>query len=136
MTNTTIRQRIKIFAESKGFSENKIAKESNLSKGTLSQESPTMRTDAVEKIHRTFPDLNIMWLLFEEGGMLVEDNPQDSVEIAVLREKVKHQEALLAEKDRRLAEKDERIAELKASIADLRAIAAQKETRLELTPSL
>lgn len=136
MDKTTIRQRIKIFAESKKISENQIVKICNLGKGTLSQDSPTMRTDAVEKIHHAFPELNIMWLLFEEGNMLVEDNLHDNAELTVLRERVRQQDAIIAEKDARLSEKDERISELKDSIADLRAIAAQKETRRELMPSL
>lgn len=118
--------RIRIFIASKGIHVSDFERICGLSNGAVSKMGNGTRRSTIDKISTAFPDLNKYWLMTGEGDMLksrksqvvhgnnnivqvtsggnntniTSRNNDNSAEIAVLREQVKHLTELLGEKER------------------------------------
>lgn len=70
--------RLVAFRDYKGLSNSQFADSAGIPRPTLSQflngRNKRMSDDLTAKIHVAFPELNIMWLLFGEGSMLMDGN--------------------------------------------------------------
>lgn len=60
---TTVKQRLIYFIKSKGFSQGRFEKEVGLSNGFVNNISKGIGADKLQRILRSFPDLNQSWLL-------------------------------------------------------------------------
>jgi hypothetical protein len=67
---STIVERINIYAKHKKTTKAAIERESGLPNATFKPTTQSLRIDAQSKIAKSFPDLNIGWLLTGEGSML------------------------------------------------------------------
>jgi len=67
--------RLKIFLEQAGISNSQFADTCDIPRPTLSQllngRNKKVSDEVIGKIHRAYPTLNIMWLMFGDGEMLV-----------------------------------------------------------------
>lgn len=70
--------RLNIFLKQSGKNLSQFADQAGIPKGSLSQilngRNQKISNEFITKIHRAFPSLNIMWLLFEEGEMFYSKN--------------------------------------------------------------
>lgn len=70
--------RLKVFIESQGLSYSQFADTCGLSRPSLSQllsgRNKKISDIIVGQIHRAFPSLSVLWLLFGEGKMLVDQD--------------------------------------------------------------
>lgn len=66
---STIIDKLLIFIKKKNISKRVFYNETGLSNGSLDKGS-TLRTDSVEKIISTYPELNLEWLMTGKGEML------------------------------------------------------------------
>lgn len=67
-------ERLKMFIETKGISQYRLAKESNLGQATVSYiflKNQPVKSDTLEKILSAYPELNANWLLTGRGEMLL-----------------------------------------------------------------
>lgn len=73
-----IASRLTIFREYTGLSHSRFSDITEISRPTLSQflngRNKRLSDELASKIHRAFPNLNMMWLLFGEGEMLLDSN--------------------------------------------------------------
>lgn len=78
MEQETTAIRLKLFIEHTGLSYAQFADECGIPRPSLSQlisgRNKKISDILVGQIHSKFPDLNILWLLFGEGSMLVHDS--------------------------------------------------------------
>ena len=69
--------RLKIFLEKRRISNSVFADNCKIARPTLSQlltgRNKKVSDEVVSKIHEAYPELSIMWLLFGEGAMEVEN---------------------------------------------------------------
>lgn len=74
--------RIKTFMSSQGLTNSQFADSCQISRPTLSQillgRNKKVSNEIIEKIHSTYPWLNVMWLMFGEGEMSIDPNMQTS----------------------------------------------------------
>ncbi len=74
--------RLIAFRDYKNLSNSQFADSAGIPRPTLSQflngRNKRMSDDLTSKIHAAFPDLNILWLLFGEGNMLMDGNIETS----------------------------------------------------------
>jgi len=72
--------RLKMFLEQTGISNSQFADTCDIPRPTLSQllngRNKKVSDEVIGKIHRSYPSLNIMWLMFGDGEMLVTGNEQ------------------------------------------------------------
>ena len=100
----TINQKILQYIEYKGIRQRKFTMNCRLSEGTL-RAGKSMGADKMIKIRRKHPDLNMNWVLFDEGEMLLDRNsivtePGASYgEIAFIEKELELTKALLHSKD-------------------------------------
>ena len=70
--------RLKIFLEKRRISNSVFADNCKIARPTLSQlltgRNKKVSDEVVSKIHEAYPELSIMWLLFGEGSMEIENN--------------------------------------------------------------
>jgi len=70
--------RLVAFRDYKRLSNSQFADTAGIPRPTLSQflngRNKRMSDDLTAKIHSAFPELNIMWLLFGEGDMIIDSN--------------------------------------------------------------
>ncbi len=78
---TTVKQRLIYFIKSKGFSQGRFEKEVGLSNGFVNNISKGIGADKLQRILRSFPDLNQSWLLNGEGEMLLPINEMSNNKI-------------------------------------------------------
>lgn len=122
----SVSERIRTFIISKGIHVSDFERICGLSNGAVSKMGDGTRRSTIDKISVAFPELNKYWILTGEGDMLksaqgqvvhgnnnivqvtsggnntniTSQNEDNSAEIAVLREQVKHLTELLGEKER------------------------------------
>lgn len=67
--------RLKLYIEKLGLQNSQIADMAGIPRPTLSQlltgRNKKISNELIEKLHTAFPNLNIVWLLFGEGEMLI-----------------------------------------------------------------
>lgn len=66
-------KRLLKFINHKGLTKRQFYAATTLPNGFLNS-TKTLTSSSLEKIHFVYPDLNIFWLLFNEGDMLIGDN--------------------------------------------------------------
>lgn len=76
MSDNNIANRLKLFIDSEGVSSSQFADACNIPRPSLSQflngRNKKISDIFVTQIHDAFPNLNIMWLMFGEGSMLID----------------------------------------------------------------
>ena len=67
--------RLKLFLEQAGISNSQFADTCDIPRPTLSQllngRNKKVSDEVIGKIHRAYPSLNVMWLMFGDGDMLI-----------------------------------------------------------------
>lgn len=67
--------RLKLFLQESGIANSQFADNCEIPRPTLSQllngRNKKVSDEVIAKIHRAYPNLNIMWLMFGDGNMLV-----------------------------------------------------------------
>lgn len=80
--------RLKYFMDSSGLTISQFADTCNIPRPTMSQlisgRNKRISNEIIDKIHNGFPNLSILWLMFGEGQMLVNENieisePQNAI---------------------------------------------------------
>lgn len=75
MDNDSVAIRLKGFIDSEGLSHSQFADKCRIPRPSLSQilsgRNKKISDVIIGQIHRAFPDLSVLWLLFGEGGMRV-----------------------------------------------------------------
>lgn len=66
----TLKDRVKLYCERKNMAITKFERDAKLSNGYFKESTSRIGDDKIERIHRTFPDLNMDWLLTGNGDML------------------------------------------------------------------
>lgn len=73
-------ERLNIFTKSQGISSSMLADSCGIPRPTVSQllngRNKKISDEIISRIHRIYPQLSIMWLMFGEGDMLVSENNQ------------------------------------------------------------
>lgn len=73
----TVAARLKIFMDSQGLTNTKFADMCGIPRPTLSQfitgRNKKISDVLLSQIHHTFPNLSVVWLIFNEGEMLMDD---------------------------------------------------------------
>jgi len=73
--------RLKMFLEQTGISNSQFADTCEIPRPTLSQllngRNKKVSDEVIGKIHRAYPSLNVMWLMFGDGEMLMNGNGGD-----------------------------------------------------------
>ena len=73
--------RLKMFLDQTGISNSQFADTCDIPRPTLSQllngRNKKVSNEVIDKIHRSYPSLNIMWLMFWDGKML--DSKEDGL---------------------------------------------------------
>ena len=79
--------RLKMFLDQTGISNSQFADTCEIPRPTLSQllngRNKKVSDEVISKIHRAYPSLNIMWLMFGDGEMLPSGNGQAAAENGV-----------------------------------------------------
>ena len=74
--------RLMAFRDYVGLSNSQLADKAGIPRPTLSQflngRNKRMSDDLTTKLHAAFPELNVLWLLFGEGDMLIAENIKTS----------------------------------------------------------
>lgn len=83
--------RLKMFLQQSGIANSQFADNCEIPRPTLSQllngRNKKVSDEVIAKIHRAYPNLNIMWLMFGDGDMLVPNaNIEDSFSTSQPRE--------------------------------------------------
>lgn len=75
MDNSSVAQRLKEFIEQKGIPSSQFADMCDIPRPSLSQiltgRNKKINDVIVGQIHKAFPEMSVIWLLFGEGGMLI-----------------------------------------------------------------
>ena len=66
----TIKEKIRYYLDYKEVSQRKFSEQTNLSDGVI-KGNGSIGADKLKIIRNKFPDLNMDWLLFDEGNMIV-----------------------------------------------------------------
>lgn len=78
MTDSNIAIRLKLFIETRNLSYSRFADLCGIPRPSLSQilsgRNKKISDVLIGQLHKGFPDLNIMWLLFGEGNMVVDSS--------------------------------------------------------------
>ncbi|MFL0067890.1 hypothetical protein V2605_04080 [Tenacibaculum maritimum] len=75
----TTKEKLRQYIDYKGVSMRFFGKKINVSDSFLRSDGSVM-TDKLPVIRNIFPDLNMDWLLFDEGEMIISDKKSDKVE--------------------------------------------------------
>jgi hypothetical protein len=115
-------ERLYEFLDYKGLSAYAFERSCELSNGYLNKQfkgNGGVGSDVLEKIHRTYPELSLIWLISGKGNMLFEE-PQEMSEsgriyqsandevIDLLKDKIKLLEKANADKEKIIALMEER----------------------------
>lgn len=102
MEGMDVLSRIKQFADSIGVSKNKLEVDCGLSRGYMSGKASKPTIVVLERIHAVYPDLNMNWVLFGEGNMLLSPSA-DVLTSSADKEEIARLTALLNERTEALA---------------------------------
>lgn len=83
----TIKGRLKVFQKHTNLSNTEFAEKIGVSVVFLNKNPNSIRADLLIKIAKSFPELNILWLLGLGAGEMLDSSQGNELEI--LREKVK-----------------------------------------------
>lgn len=79
-----IANRLKHFFEFKGITNSQFADACGIPRPSLSQiltgRNKKISDVLIGQIHRTYPEINVMWLLFGEGDMILSADPEGNIE--------------------------------------------------------
>ena len=78
MTEVNAFSRLNEFRESVAASKNAFETKCELPKGYMSGKNSMPSVAILSRVHEQYPDLNMNWLLFGEGDMLLSQQPSDS----------------------------------------------------------
>lgn len=102
--------RLKYFMDSSGLTISQFADTCNIPRPTMSQlisgRNKRISNEIFDKIHNGFPNLSILWLMFGEGQMLVNEN----IEISEPQNAILDSDSALERAD------DERVGSLQSSL--------------------
>lgn len=102
--------RLKYFMDSSGLTISQFADTCNIPRPTMSQlisgRNKRISNEIFDKIHNGFPNLSILWLMFGEGQMLVNEN----IEISEPQNAILDNDSALQRAD------DERVGSLQSSL--------------------
>lgn len=74
--------RLNIFTKSEGISPSVLADSCNIPRPTVSQllngRNKKISDDIIGRIHKAFPKLSVLWLMFGEGEMIQKGNTSDN----------------------------------------------------------
>ncbi|CAA0150879.1 hypothetical protein V2647_03785 [Tenacibaculum maritimum] len=82
----TTKEKLRQYIDYKGVSMRFFGKKINVSDSFLRSDGSVM-TDKLPVIRNIFPDLNMDWLLFDEGEMIISDKKSDKVEEELIQYK-------------------------------------------------
>jgi len=71
----TIKERVEKYCDLKDISVRQFCERAGLSNGYFKKSTKSLSPETIDKITKAFPDLNIPWLVFEEGETLKESQP-------------------------------------------------------------
>lgn len=89
--------RLRMFIDSLGLSTTQFADIAGIARPTLSQfltgRNKKMSNELIEKLHQSFPKLNILWLLFGDGDMVTDgytetSEPQNDEDLGLFDEQM------------------------------------------------
>ena len=72
------KQRLAAFAKSQGLSMRGLSLKIGLEENSVCKGRGEMTTKTIRHIFRTYPDINLYWLLFGEGDNMLIDNEESS----------------------------------------------------------
>ena len=85
MEETNIANRIKLVIEALGINDSQFADNCSISRSSLSLilsgKNKKISDVVIGQIHKTYPALSILWLLFDEGSMWVNKKEEDTIKI-------------------------------------------------------
>ena len=145
MNEENVAIRLKGFIDEKGLTNSEFADRCGIPRPSLSQllsgRNKKVSDDLVGKIHRVYPDLSVLWLLFGEGDMFVgkkdneatddinsektDENPENALDYtgedkySNLKALNEHKNSIKSDK-RQQVEYDARLDELQLEIEKLR----------------
>lgn len=115
---TTVKDRLILFIESKGISKNAFERACGLSTRYVSNMRQSIQPDKVKKIALIFPELNTGWLLTGEGEMLkgkadeLESQPVPTLPEVATEEKTSFDGSLIEYLQRKIDELEKEKASL------------------------
>lgn len=132
-TNSAVKSRLAQFLKYIEMGQAKFADKVGLSKGFANNVGDSIRTENLQKISNTFPELNTAWLLTGEGEMLkAPKNPFSQMTERKLGESISEvimemytkgeiypasiYDKAIAEKNKELSARDRRIEELQREV--------------------
>lgn len=90
MDDTPIASRLKTFIDSQGLTHSQFADGCGIPRPSLSQlltgRNKKINDVMVGQIHKVFPDLSIVWLLFGEGEMIKKPDKADSTQVKDIKD--------------------------------------------------
>ena len=110
------KDRARAYVKFKNITYYDFEKKANLSFGIL-KKGKHFRTDQIKLIRDNIPELNIYWLLYEEGTMIIDSEVvEKKVELKQLKEDLGLLKKAFSHAIVSLDEKDEEIARLKKKL--------------------
>jgi hypothetical protein len=82
----TVNEKLLQYAEYKGISQRKFTRSLNLSEGVL-RKGKNIGSGYLNQIKEKYHDLNMNWLLFDEGDMILDQNVVNESQARYEREK-------------------------------------------------
>lgn len=110
------KDRARAYVKFKNMTYYDFEKKANLSFGIL-KTGKHFRSDQIQLIRDHIPDLNIQWLLYEEGNMIIDPEAvEKKVEVKQLKEDLSLLKKAFSHAIVSIDEKDEEIARLKKKL--------------------
>lgn len=81
----TIKDRITKYIDYKGIENSRFEKKAGLGNGYVDKIRDGIRSTTIEKIRKSFPDLNIEWLKSGKGEMLIEEKRMEVIPVTDLQ---------------------------------------------------
>lgn len=115
-----LKERIKRFSDSIGFSIREFERACGLTRGNISNMTGALGSDKLAKIIDTYPELNLYWLLTGQGEMIREELSAPMVAPpTIIYERDPRDIQLIAAQEKTIARDEELIASLRQIIGNL-----------------